>query len=398
MNLFIIFAILSAISIALILLDKFVLTTVRVGQSNEKPPFYIAIAYSWGPLVIMVFVVLLLVRYFNFTLILTLATLISFLIVIVNRVFLVPKRKVAIKAYQQSTSEPDEECIKSLQKGPAFVEFIRSLFPVLLIVFILRSFVVEPFQIPSGSMKPTLGIGDFILVNKFAYGIKLPVINKTIIPVGQPQRGDVMVFHYPPNPTIDFIKRVVAIPGDKIQYTENKQLLINGQPIETSFVKQVHEQESYEVFNPILQTRVIGKDAVAYDLYQENLLGVKHSIYQRADKYYMPYKPNSEWIVPEGYYFMMGDNRDNSKDSRFWIEDLLKQQLSSKADPDNPIAPGQLMLACLQSTQCNKTLNDDRMYMVPAKDIVGKAFMVWMHWPDPKLNSVPSFTNDRLIH
>lgn len=397
MNLFIIFAVLSVASIAIMGLDKLVLATVRAGQANDKPPFYIAVAYAWGPLVIMVFVVLLLVRYFNFTLILTLATLISLLVVIINRIFFVPKRRAAVKAYQEATTDPDEEIVKSLQQGPAIIEFTRSLFPVLLIVFILRSFIVEPFQIPSGSMKPTLGVGDFILVNKFAYGIKLPVINKTIIPIGQPQRGDVMVFHYPPNPNIDFIKRVVAIPGDKIQYTDDKQLLINGQPLETSFVKQVHEQENYEVYNSILQTIVTAKEDVAYKLYQENLLGIKHSIYQRADKQYIPYKANSEWIVPEGYYFMMGDNRDNSKDSRFWIEDLLKQQLLATADLNKPVPQEQIILACSQSPQCHKILNDDRMYMVPAKNIVGKAFMVWMHWPDPKLKNVPSFTDDRLI-
>lgn len=396
MNLFIIFGLLSAVAIAVMALDKFVLKAVRAGQADAKTPAYVALAYSWGPMAIMVFVVLLFVRYFNFTLILTLATLISLLVVIINRIFFVPKQKVAIKAYKESVAEPDSEVLKSMSQGPALIEFSRSLFPVLLIVFVLRSFVVEPFQIPSGSMKPTLGIGDFILVNKFAYGIRLPVINKVIIPVGKPQHGDVMVFHYPPNPEVDYIKRVIGVPGDKIQYNaEDKQLSINGKPINRSYIKQVHEEEMYQEYNPILQAKVNVKTPVVYNLYKEDLLGVEHTTYQIDMMGYKSPKPNSEWIVPEGYYFMMGDNRDNSKDSRFWIEDLLKQQL--KMDPATMLSNDELVARCQQVPACNTILNDDKMYMVPAQDIVGKAFMVWMHWPDPKMNNIPSFSNDRFI-
>jgi len=221
---------------------------------------------------------------------------------------------------------------------PWWVEYGASFFPVIVVVFGLRSFIVEPFKIPSGSMIPTLLVGDFILVNKFAYGIRLPVIDKKIIPVGEPQRGDVMVFRYPANPSLDYIKRVVGLPGDRVEYI-NKRLTINGTPVVT------------EAAGDYLHT-----DRLYYSKqFRESLGTVEHSILNEADAparvtQFMNY-PNrancnytSDGVrctVPEGHYFMMGDNRDASADSRVWG-------------------------------------------FVPEANIVGKAFFIWFNFSDLK--------------
>lgn len=187
-----------------------------------------------------------------------------------------------------------------VRKEPVLVEFSRFLFPVVLVVLIVRSFVVEPFQIPSESMLPTLEKGDFILVNRFAYGLRFPVFNFKLLNLGDPQRGDVIVFRYPEDPSIDYIKRVVGLPGDKIRYG-NKQLYINDQPIEKvlrgTYVKQPDKQE-----------------------YLEKLGSVNHSILLQEYNYWpFHFLPeNAEVTVPQHAYFAMGDNRDNSKDSREW--------------------------------------------------------------------------------
>ena len=207
---------------------------------------------------------------------------------------------------------------KSRAKGapePLWVEWGASFFPVVLIVFVLRSFVFEPFKIPSGSMIPTLEVGDFILVNKFAYGIRLPVINKKIIEVGNPKRGDVMVFRYPEDPSLDYIKRVVGLPGDTVAY-QNKRLTINGAEVPVSRIG--------DYFHP---------ERVYYsEQFVEKLGDVEHRILNDTDApafvpdaVQFPYRENCTYNaagvickVPEGHYFMMGDNRDNSRDSRVW--------------------------------------------------------------------------------
>ncbi|WP_339615576.1 signal peptidase I [uncultured Gilvimarinus sp.] len=223
------------------------------------------------------------------------------------------------KAYQLAIGQASRE--------PALVEYSKSFFPVLLLVFVVRSFLVEPFQIPSGSMEPTLDIGDFILVNKYAYGIRLPVINKEVIPVSKPERGDVMVFFPPHLPDTYYIKRVIGLPGDKIEYVNHK-LTINGEPV----------SEELQAVLPAGQPQ--------FRLTQETI--GEHEF--TARKYLRPgrYSVRGAWTVPEGHYFMMGDNRDNSFDSRGW---------------DDPF--------------------------VPEKNIVGKAVVVWMHWES--LLSLPSF-------
>jgi len=225
---------------------------------------------------------------------------------------------------------------------PWWVEYAKSFFPVILAVFLLRSFLVEPFKIPSGSMIPTLHVGDFILVNKFTYGIRLPIINQKIIEINNPQRGDVMVFHYPENPAVDYIKRVIGVPGDVITY-RGKQLLVNG---------AVQEQKSEGEYNYVDN----GLSFVHTNRYSENLTGHRHPILLNPEVQGLHLDSVAEFplrdqcsysqdemrcTVPAGHYFMMGDNRDNSRDSRYWG-------------------------------------------FVPDKMIVGKAFFIWMNFGDLK--------------
>ena len=204
---------------------------------------------------------------------------------------------------------------------PVVVEYAKSFFPVILAVFLIRSFIVEPFKIPSGSMMPTLLAGDFILVNKFAYGLRVPILNHTFISVGEPERGDVFVFHYPPDPAIDYIKRVVGLPGDRIAY-RNKQLFVNGEPVALS------EAGGYEYVTP-------GLNHVHAVRYREQLGKAQHDVLIEQDSPII----DGEVEVPAGHYFAMGDNRDNSKDSRFWG-------------------------------------------FVPEDNLVGRAFMIWWNFDD----------------
>jgi signal peptidase I len=200
---------------------------------------------------------------------------------------------------------------------PWWLDWTAGLFPVICAVFLMRSFLFEPFKIPSGSMIPTLLVGDLILVNKFHYGIRLPVINKKIVDNNNPQRGDVMVFRYPVNPSLDYIKRVVGVPGDEVAYL-NKRLTVNGKPVEMAPLSEFYDE-----------------DSMRYALqYSENFDGKHHRVIVDKDRppfvppqaiEDFPFKENCRYSgegvvckVPAGHYFMMGDNRDNSLDSRFW--------------------------------------------------------------------------------
>lgn len=233
----------------------------------------------------------------NFALILVLLSFISGFIYLLDVVFWAKKRS------------PD-------QKPGRIIEYSRSFFPIFFIVLLLRSFLVEPFRIPSGSLEPTLLVGDFVAVNKFAYGLRLPVWEKKVLPISDPKTGQIAVFRWPPNPAYDYIKRVIGVPGDKISY-HNKILTVNGQEAKRTFVEYTIDESS-------------GK-AVAK--YKENLNGVVHDIYIRADVPAVDF----DVVVPPGNYFMMGDNRDDSADSRFWG-------------------------------------------FVPDNYLRGKAFLVWMSW------------------
>ena len=235
----------------------------------------------------------------DFSLILVILVFVTGIIWLVDHLFFAKKR-------QQQGAEVKE---------PIVVEYAKFLFPVVAIVFVLRGFVAEPFRIPSGSMLPTLEVGDFILVNKFSYGIRLPVVNYKLIDLGDPQRGDVVVFRYPEDPSIDFIKRVVGVPGDKIAYY-NKTLYVNGDP-QPQVPMGSYEVQQYGRFARL----------------QENLNNVQHDIL--VNNHLM--SPDINVEVPAGHYFVMGDNRDNSRDSRVWG-------------------------------------------FVPDENLVGRAFLIWMNW------------------
>ncbi len=202
---------------------------------------------------------------------------------------------------------------------PWYVEYAKSFFPVILLVFTLRSFLVEPFKIPSGSMMPTLLAGDYILVNKFVYGFRVPILNNTFIDMHQPKRGDVFVFHYPPQPTIDYIKRVVGLPGDTIQY-QDKHLIINGKALDMQFKSDYKYVMSFKDIDGTPRENDMTAQQSA-----EQLGDIKHDVLiHDIPNQYPSDSPgdklqNGETItVPAGHYFAMGDNRDNSADSRVW--------------------------------------------------------------------------------
>lgn len=183
----------------------------------------------------------------NFPLLLVILVAVCGLLGLLDLVYYAPRRRAAIANYQGSVAQPEPAVLDQLNKEPLLVEYGKSFFPVLFIVLVLRSFLVEPFQIPSGSMKPTLEVGDFILVNKFSYGIRLPVLDTKVIDIGDPQRGDVMVFRYPSDPSVNYIKRVIGVPGDTIRYTSDKHLYVNGAPVDEQMVGTTFDPHLGEV-------------------------------------------------------------------------------------------------------------------------------------------------------
>lgn len=233
----------------------------------------------------------------DFPLVLTWAVLICGALWLFDAVVLSPRRRRAAQSLE--TSGANGQQVEQALAEPRLVEYARSFFPVLLIVLLLRSFLAEPYQIPSESMVPNLEVGDFILVNKYAYGLRLPVLGTKILDVDEPQRGDVMVF-IPPHDPRYFIKRVIGLPGDHIRY-ENQALYINGERAGYELIRE------FEAHLPTLN------DPVPIREYAETLNGHTHRIYR-----YPLRQSVQEWQVPEGAYFMMGDNRGRSEDSRSW--------------------------------------------------------------------------------
>ncbi len=266
----------------------------------------------------------------NFALMLFLAVLVTGLYWLAERLYFWPKRRRAAaeleanvarrnaELRQQGVSQVDGDVAKAraeLLAQPWWLDWTAGLFPVILVVFLLRSFLFEPFKIPSGSMIPTLLVGDLILVNKYHYGLRLPVINTKLTEGTAPQRGDVMVFRYPPRPSLDYIKRVVGVPGDEVSYL-NKRLSINGVPVPIEPVADFFDE-----------------DSMRYAKQYEEKLGEKpHRLLIDDDRpafipgaEQFPNRDNCRYsvegvvcTVPQGHYFMMGDNRDNSLDSRYW--------------------------------------------------------------------------------
>ncbi len=239
----------------------------------------------------------------NFALILFLATLATGAMVLADRL---------VFARRRAPDAPE----------PWWIEYPKSFFPVLLIVFLLRSFVAEPFKIPSSSMRPTLVVGDFILVNKFVYGLRLPIVERKLIPISDPRRGDVVVFRYPVNPSQDFIKRVVGVGGDEVVYRD-KKLTVNGQPLPQvadgsySYVEGLR----FETTERLIETADTGAGARDYTIAQNPQA---QPVYPQNVRPF-PDRQNCDYNdhgfvcrVPAGHYFMMGDNRDNSDDSRYW--------------------------------------------------------------------------------
>jgi len=255
---------------------------------------------------------------FDFATIMVLAVLITGVIWAID-VFLWKPKRVAAADTLKAQGVKDQKVIDDVYKESVLVEYARSFFPVILVVLILRSFLIEPFRIPSGSMMPTLLAGDFILVNKNAYGIRLPAVDLKIIETGSPKRGDVVVFRYPEDPSVDYIKRVVGLPGDTISYY-GKQLYVNGEPAKQKRLG------IYTATGTALYMTGADRRIEALGNTEHEILVVKG---RRS--------PEGEFVVPDGHYFVMGDNRDNSNDSRVWG-------------------------------------------FVPDENLVGKAFMIWMSW------------------
>ena len=287
----------------------------------------------------------------NFALLLFIATVVTGLYWLAERFYFLPKRHTAAQALEVASAQRRldlqakgiakvdmdgdiSEARTKLLMQPWWLDWTAGLFPVILVVFVLRSFLFEPFKIPSGSMIPTLLIGDLILVNKFTYGVRLPVIHTKITEGNAPQRGDVMVFRYPPQPSLDYIKRVIGVPGDEVAYL-NKRLTINGKEVPTKAVPDFFDESQVRYFKQFEEElgakphRVLNNtEAPAF------VQGASNFEYRQNCTY------SVEGVVckvPEGHYFMMGDHRDNSLDSRYWG-------------------------------------------FVPDKNIVGKAFFVWMNF------------------
>ncbi|KID58424.1 signal peptidase [Pseudoalteromonas luteoviolacea CPMOR-1] len=261
-----------------------------------------------------------------FSVFLVLLTLGSGLIWLIDHLVYAPKRKERIALAQGASEQPlDQEVIDQIAPVPAITDSAKSIFPMIAAITVFRSFIFEPFQIPSGSMMPTLLDGDFILVQKYAYGIKDPVWRSQLVDVGEPERGDIAVFKFPLDERIDFIKRIVGLPGDRIVY-RNRQLFIHPKCEEG---EQSRNGLACGEFNKI-DVEIVNRDefkqgSMPLVRLTESLPNVEHDILinpkalELSERYYQqPGTRRDEWVVPEDSYFAVGDNRNNSQDSRVW--------------------------------------------------------------------------------
>jgi signal peptidase I len=294
----------------------------------------------------------------NFAVLLMLATVVTGVYWVIEKLVFLPRRRRAAQVLLDEHKVRKEALLKQgfthiegdvegarqkLLAQPWWLDWTAGLFPVILAVFVLRSFLFEPFKIPSGSMIPTLRVGDLILVNKFHYGVRLPVFNTKLMANHEPQRGDVMVFRYPPQPSLDYIKRVIGVPGDEVAYL-NKQLTVNGQPVPRVAQPEFFDSETMRYARQFRET--LG--ARSYNTLNDDdrpafIQGTTEFPFSKGCRYTVE---GVTCKVPAGHYFMMGDNRDNSLDSRYWG-------------------------------------------FVPEANIVGKAFFVWMNFGD--LGRIGSF-------
>jgi signal peptidase I len=286
----------------------------------------------------------------NFPLLLFCLTLCTFAYWLAERLVFAPRRVQAVALLdqqaqarrnslaQQGITKVDDanlaQAKQALMAQPWWLDWTAGIFPVILVVFLLRSFLLEPFKIPSGSMIPTLVVGDLILVNKFHYGLRLPVINKKILSNHDPKRGDVMVFRYPLDTNVDYIKRVVGLPGDEIRYS-NQRLYLNGQPLSTTALPDFYDEDSRRYAKQFSEKLGEVDHRILVDVDRPSFIPANSSF---------PFAENCRYSaegvtckVPSGHYFLMGDNRDNSQDSRYWG-------------------------------------------FVPDENIVGRAFFVWMNF------------------
>lgn len=287
----------------------------------------------------------------SFALLMFFATFLTGIYWLAEKLYFLPRRREAQQEVlaqihdrreklQAQGIEPDKnqdtEIQAQIARQPWWLDWTANLFPVLFVIFFVRSFLFEPFKIPSGSMIPTLAVGDLILVNKYTYGLRLPVLNTKITEGNSPERGDVMVFRYPPQPYLDYIKRVVAVPGDKVEYF-NKRLSINGQTIETTALPDFLDTENMQYaqqFEEKLGTqphKVLNTPQAAAFIQGASAFSHRENCTYTVE--------GVSCTVPEGHYFVLGDNRDNSLDSRYWG-------------------------------------------FVPEENIVGKAFFIWMNFGD----------------
>ncbi|MBK7002022.1 MAG: signal peptidase I [Rhodoferax sp.] len=289
----------------------------------------------------------------NFALLLFMATTVTGIYWLAERFYFLPQRQKAAATLEAEDTKRRQNLDKlgiqqvdgdvatakaRILAQPWWLDWTAGLFPVIVTVFFLRSFLVEPFKIPSGSMIPTLLVGDLILVNKFTYGLRLPVLNAKITEGNKPQRGDVMVFRYPPKPSLDYIKRVVGVPGDTVAYL-NKRLTINGQALATEAVPEFFDEDAMRYFKQFEESLGTKKHRLLNDDNRPAFIPGASNFPGRKDCSYTVEGVTCK--VPEGHYFMMGDNRDNSLDSRYWG-------------------------------------------FVPEENIVGKAFYVWMNFGNLK--------------